>query len=72
MKYRAILNTNASCTVQFEAPEGANQAELLAALDDVDTPTLCHHCSGKSDLTLGDDWDVDSFGGKLQIYPDEE
>lgn len=71
MKYRAVLNTSASCTVTFEAPEGATEEELISAVDNSEVPTLCHQCSGKQDLTLGDDWDVDNYMGKLQIFPDK-
>jgi hypothetical protein len=72
MQYRAVLNTSASCTVTFEAAENASPEELLDAIDEADKPTLCNHCSGKSDLTLGDDWEVDVFGGKQQIFKEVE
>ena len=71
MKYRAVLNTTASCTVTFEAPENATTEEMLEAIEETDKPTLCNHCSGKSDLNLGDEWDVDYFQGAPQIFPDK-
>jgi hypothetical protein len=71
MKYRAVMVTSATCTVTFEAPEGATEKELREAADKTDKPTLCHHCASKDDLTIGDDWDVDMFGSQLQIFPEE-
>jgi hypothetical protein len=63
--------TSATCTVTFEAPEGATEKELLEAVDEADKPNLCHHCVSKDDLSIGDDWDVDVFDGQVQIFPEE-
>ena len=71
MKYRAVLNTTASCTVTFEAPKDATEEELLDAIDEADKPTLCNHCTSKSSLNLGDEWKVDVFQGEMQISEDE-
>lgn len=70
IRYRAVLNTSASCTVTFEAPVDATEEELISAADGAEVPTLCHHCGSKQDLTLGDDWDVDSYRNKLQVFPE--
>ncbi len=62
MKYRVLIQTVASATVDIEVPDDVTDPDEIAerALSEGNLPTLCAQCSGWDkgfSLDLGD-WDI--------------
>lgn len=76
MKYSINLSTWASTNVEFET-DLTDPQEIAAAFheSDPDMPILCHQCEGGGrygqNLNLGDEWEIGTFLGELEIRPVE-
>ncbi len=53
VRYRAMYSVWASCWVEFDAPVDASVEELKRVAESrIDTPSVCHECSG--DVEIGE------------------
>jgi hypothetical protein len=65
--YKVPLTTWANATVEVETNETDPEKIVELALDNMQA-SLCHQCSGRDSLEIGDVWDAVLDGDKPEIY----